>query len=262
MKRMKRACVLVVVVALVALALGSSASAGNMKGRVSFEVDAGYAAFAFKGIGDWYDAWAEELETFGWTVQENSPPNRAIPYGVKFRYGLSPRLSITASAGAFSSTGKFASSIPWPADFTIDTTVSTTFFGTGIQIVLLDPPDFNIFAELEARYWTVTYDETFQETGLTDVVKREAGGSKIGGALVIGAEYFLANKSISLIGKVGYRIGKLEQIETKRDDLGHSAVGEPLQTYDPVTFDATDMQIDLSGWEVSLGLCFSIFAKR
>ncbi len=215
----------------------------------------------FEGIGEWYDSWAREDEAFGWTVEENSPPNGAIPYGVKLKYGLSPRFSVTASAGALSSTGKYASSIAW-ADFTIDTTVSATFLGVGVQTVLLDPPDFNLFAELEARCWTVTYDESLQETGLPGVDKREAGGRKIGGALVIGGEYFLPKKPISIIGKVGYRIGKLEQIETKRDDLGDSAVGEPLQTFDPDTFDAKDMQIDLGGWEISLGVCFSIFANR
>jgi len=239
---MKKVCVLIVVTALVALALGSGASARSMKEGASLEVDVGYDAFAFPGIGDWYDAWAAELEWFGWTVGENSPPNQAIPYGVKFRYGLSPRFGVTASAGAFSSTGKFVSSIAW-ANFTIDTTVSATFFGTGIQIVLVDPPDFNIFAELEARYWMVTYDESFQETGDPTVYKREAGGSKIGGVLAIGGEYFLPNKSISLIGKIGYRVGKLEQIATRRDDMGVSTVGEPLQT-------------------ASFGVCFSIFAKK
>ena len=259
---MKRIFVLTVVVALMALALGSSVSARNMKRKANFEVDVGYAAFAFTGIGDWYEAWAEFLEKAGWTADENSPPNQAIPYGVRFRYGLSPRFGVTACAGAFSSTGKFVASIDWPADWTIDTTLSATFFGTGVQIVLVDPPDFNIFAELEALYWTVTYDESFQETGSPVVNKREAGESKIGGVLAIGGEYFLPNKSVSLIGKVGYRVGKLEQIETRRDDLGNSAVGEPLQTVDPDTFDYKDMQIDLSGWEVSLGLCFSIFAKK
>ena len=233
-----------------------------MQGRTSLEVDLGYAAFAFEGIGDWYDAWAAELEFFGWTVDENSPPNRAIPYSVKFKYGLSPRFGVTASAGAFSSTGRLACSIAWPADFTIDTTVSATFFGAGVQIVLVDPPEFNIFAEVEALYWTVTYDESFQETGDPTVFKREAGGSRIGGVLAIGGEYFFPNKPISLIGRVGYRIGKLEQIETRRDDLGTSAVGEPLQTVDPATDDPTDMQIDLGGWEASFGICFSIFAKR
>lgn len=212
---MKGICVLIVVIALVALALGSGASAGSMKEGASLEVNVGYAAFAFNGIGDWYDAWAAELEAFGWTVQENSPPSQAIPYGVKFKYGLSPRLSVTASAGAFSSTGKFTSSIAW-ADFTIDTTVSATFFGTGVQILLVDPPDFNIFAEVEALYWTVTYDENIQETGDPTVYKREAGGSKIGGVLAIGGEYFLPNKSISLIGKIGYR----RQTGTNSDQEG------------------------------------------
>ena len=259
---MKRVCVLIVVTALIALALGSGASARSMKGKANLEVDVGYAAFTFTGIGDWYEGWAEFLEGAGWTVVENRPPNQAIPYGVKFRYGLSPRLSVTASAGAFSSTGKFIASIDWPADWIIDTTVSATFFGTGVQVVLLDPPDFNIFAELEALYWTVTYDESFQETGETTVDKREAGGNKIGGALAIGGEYFLPNKSVSLIGKIVYRVGKLEQIATRRDDLGNSAVGEPLQTVDPDTFDYKDMQIDLGGWGASFGLCFPIFAKR
>jgi len=258
---MKRVYALTVVIALVVLALGSSASARNMKGKASLEVDVGYAAFAFTGIGEWYDAWAAELEAWGWTVVENRPPNQAIPYGVKFKYGLSPRFGVTASAGAFSATGKLASSIAW-ADLTVDTTVSATFFGAGVQIVLVDPPDFNIFAEVEAGYWTVTYDESWRETGMTTVDKREAGGSKIGGALAIGGEYFLPNKSISLIGKIGYRVGKLEQITTRRDDLGGSAVGEPLQTVDPVTFDYKDMQIDLGGWGASFGVCFSIFAKR
>ncbi len=48
---MKRVCVLTVVIALGALALGSSASARNMKERASFEINLGYAAFAFEGIG-------------------------------------------------------------------------------------------------------------------------------------------------------------------------------------------------------------------
>ena len=259
---MKRVYVVAVVIALVALALGSSAGAMNMKGKANLEVDVGYAAFALTGIGDWYEAWAEFLEGAGWTVVENRPPNQAIPYGVKFKYGLSPRFGVTGSAGAFSSTGKFAASIDWPADWTIDTTVSATFFGAGVQIVLVDPPDFNIFAELEALYWMVTYDESFQETGETTVNKREAGESKIGGTLAIGGEYFLPNKSVSLIGKIMCRVGKLEQIATRRDDLGNSAVGEPLQTVDPDTFDYKDMQIDLGGWGASFGLCFPIFAKR
>lgn len=259
---MKRVCVLIVVTALVALALGSSAGARNMKGKASLELDFGYSAFVFNGIGDWYEAWAEELEFFGWTVDENRPPNQAIPYSVKFKYGLSPRLSVTGSAGAFSSTGRFTASIDWPADWIIDTTVSATFFGAGVHVVLVDPSDYNIFAEVEALSWAVTYDESFQETGETTVNKREAGGNKIGGALVIGGEYFLPNKSISLIGKIVYRVGKLQQIATRRDDLGNSAVGEPLQTVDPDTFAYKDMQIDLGGWGASFGLCFSIFAKK
>ena len=258
---MKRVYVLTVVMALVVLVLGSSAGAMDMKGKANLEVDVGYDAFVFTGIADWYEAWAEFFEAFGWTVVENRPPNQAIPYGVKFKYGLSPTFGITASAGTFSASGKLATSISW-ADSTIDTTVSTTFFGAGVQVVLLDPPDFNIFAELEARYWTVTYDESWRETGETTVDKREAGGSKIGGAIAIGGEYFLPNTSISLIGKIGYRVGKLDQIATRKDDFGNSEVGEPLQTIDPVTFDYKDMQIDLGGWGVSFGVSFPIFAKR
>jgi hypothetical protein len=91
---MKRVYVLTVVIALVALALGSSAGAMNMKGKANLEVDVGYAAFAFTGIGDWYEAWAEFLEGAGWTVVENRPPNQAITYGVKFKYGLSPRFGV------------------------------------------------------------------------------------------------------------------------------------------------------------------------
>ncbi len=258
---MKRVYVFAVVIAVVALALGSSAGAMNMKDKTSLEVDFGYSAFAFNGIGDWYDGWGEFLQVAGWTVVENRPPNQAIPYGVKFKYGLSPKLSVIGSAGTFSSTGRFTASIDWPADWIIDTTVSGTFFGAGVQIVLVDPPDFNIFAEVEALSWAVTYNESFHETGETTVDKREAGGSKIVGTLAIGGEYFLANKSISLIGRVTYRVGKLEQIATKRDDLGNSAVGEPLQTVDPVSFEYKDMQIDLGGWGASFGVCFSIFAK-
>ena len=258
---MKRVYVLVVVMGLLVLVLGPSAGAMDMKGKANIELDIGYDAFVFTGIGDWYNAWAAELEFFGWTVVENRPPNQAIPYGVKFRYGLSPTLSVTASAGTFSSSGRLATSIAW-ADITVDTTVSATFFGAGVQVVLVDPPNFNIFAELEAGSWTVTYDESWWQTGMTTVDKREAGGSTIGGALAIGGEYFLSNKSVSLIGKIAYRIGKLEQIATRRDDVGISVVGEPLQTIDPVTFDDKDMQIDLGGWKASFGVCFSIFAKK
>ena len=259
---MKRVYVLVVVMGLLALVLGPSAGAMDMKGKANIELDIGYDAFVFTGIGDWYDSWGEFLQVAGWTVVENRPPNQAIPYGVKFKYGLSPKLSVIGSAGAFSSTGRFTASIDWPADWIIDTTVSATFFGAGVRIVLVDPPDFNIFAEVEALSWAVTYNESFHETGETIVNKREAGGNKIGGALAIGGEYFLPNKSISLIGKIVYRVGKLEQIATRRDDLGNSAVGEPLQTIDPATFDYKDMQIDLGGWGVSFGVCFSIFAKK
>ncbi len=258
---MKRVYVLVVVMGLLVLVLGPSAGAMDMKGKANIELDIGYDAFVFTGIGDWYNAWAAELEFFGWTVVENRPPNQAIPYGVKFRYGISPTLGVTASAGTFSSSGRLATSIAW-ADTTVDTTVSATFFGAGVQVVLVDPPNFNIFAELEAGSWTVTYDESWWQTGMTTVDKREAGGSTIGGALAIGGEYFLPNKSISLIGKIVYRIGKLEQIATRRDDVGNSVVGEPLQTIDPVTFDDEDMQIDLGGWKASFGVCFSIFAKK
>ncbi len=259
---MKRVCVLVVVITLLALALVCTVNAREMKGRSSVEVDFGYSAFVFSGIGEWYTGWGEFLERAGWTVVENGPPNQAIPYGVKVKYGISRKLSVIGSAGVFSSAGRFTASIDWPADWIIDTTVSVTFFGAGVQIVLVDPPDFNIFAELEALSWAVTYDESFHETGETTVDKREAGGSKIGGALAIGGEYFLPNKSISLIGKIVYRVGKLEQIETRRDDLGNSAVGEPLQTIDPSTFDYKDMQIDLGGWGVLFGVCFPVFAKK
>ncbi|TKJ46857.1 hypothetical protein CEE34_06770 [Candidatus Aerophobetes bacterium Ae_b3a] len=258
---MKRVYVPTVVMALVVLVLGSSAGGMDMKGKASVEVDIGYDAFTFAGIGDWYNAWAAELEFLGWTVVENRPPNQAIPYGIKFKYGLSPRLGVTASAGTFSSTGKLASSLSG-ADLTIDTTVSSTVFGAGVQIVLIDPPEFNIFAEVEARYWMVAYDESWWETGATTAAKREAGGSKIGGAIAIGGEYFLRNTSISLVGKIGYRVGKLDQIATRRDDFGSSEIGEPLQTIDPVTFHYKDMQIDLGGWGVSFGVCFPIFAKR
>jgi len=262
---MKRVYAVAVVIALVVVALGSSAGARSMKEGVSLEVEVGYAGLAFSGIGDWYDAWGEFLEAFGWTVEENRPPNQAMPYGVKFKYGLSPRFGVTASAGAFSSTGRLASSITWDSstvDLTVDTTVSATFFGAGVQIVLVDPPDYNIFAEVEARSWTVTYDESWRETGETTIEKREAGGNTIGGSLAIGGEYFLPNTPISFIGKIAYRVGKLNQITTTRDDLGDSEVGEPLQTIDPVTFDYKDMPIDLGGWEASFGVCFSIFAKK
>jgi len=265
MKRMKRACVLIVVVALVALALGSSASARSMKEGASLEVDVGYDAFVFTGIGDWYDSWAAFLEFFGWTVVENRPPSQAIPYGIRFRYGLSPRLSVTGSAGAFSSSGKLTASTVMDGstvDSTFDTTVSATFFGAGLQVVLVDPPNFNIFAEFEAGSWTVTYDESWWETGDSVVVKRQAGGSNIGGTVAIGGKYFPPNKSISLVGKIVYRVGKLAQIATRRDDFGYSAVGEPLQTIDPATDDPRDMQIDLGGWGASFGICFSIFAKK
>ncbi|KKM65403.1 hypothetical protein LCGC14_1491620 [marine sediment metagenome] len=257
---MKKVCVLIVVITLLALALGCTANTREMKGKTSLELDFGYSAFVFNGIGEWYDGWGEFLERAGWTVVENRPPNQAIPYGVKFKYGLSPKLSVIGSAGAFSSTGRFTASIDWPADWIIDTTISATFFGAGVHVVLVDPPHYNIFAEVEALSWAVTYDESFQETGETTVDKREAGGNKIGGALAIGGEYFLPNKSISLIGKIVYRVGKLEQIATRRDDLGNSGVGEPLQTIDPATFDYKDMQIDLGGWGVSFGLCFPIFS--
>ena len=262
---MKRVYVLMVIIAVVALALGSSAGGMNMKGKTSIEVDLGYDAFAFTGVGDWYNAWADVLEAWGWTLVENRPPSYAIPYGAKFRYGLSPTVSLTGSAGTFSSGGRLATSVVWGSsttDLTVDTTVSATFFGAGIQIVLVDPPAFNIFAEAEVGSWTVTLHEIWRETGDPDTPERGARGSTIGGTVGIGGEYFLPNSSISLVGKIMYRVGKLAQIATTRDDMGDSAVGEPFQTVDPATDDLTDMQIDLGGWGASFGLCFSIFAKK
>ncbi len=258
---MKRVCVVAIVIALVLLALGSSAGVANMKGKTGLEVDLGYDAFAFTGVGDWYDAWEEVLVAWGWTLVENRPPSHAIPYGARVRYGLSPTLSVIGSAGSFSSSGRLAASVD-STDLTVNTTVSATFFGAGIQIVLVDPPNYNIFAEVEVGSWAVTLHETWQETGDPVIAERDAGGSKIGGALAIGGEYFLPNKPISFIGKIVYRVGKLEQIATRRDDMEGTAIGEPFQTVDPVTDDLTDMQIDLGGLGVRFGVCFSFPAKK
>ena len=264
---MKRVYAVGVVIALVVLALGVSAGAMNMKGKTSIEVDVGYDAFAFTGVADWYNAWADVLVNWGWTLVENRAPSNAIPYGAKFRYGLSPTVSLTGSAGTFSSGGRLATSVVWggstTADLTVDTTVSSTFFGAGVQVVLVDPPAFNIFAEVEVGSWGVTLQETWRETGDSpSTAERGAGGSTIGGTVGIGGEYFLPNKSISLIGKIVYRVGKLAQIATTRDDMGYSGVGEPYQTVDPATDDLTDMQIDLGGLGARFGICFSIFAKK
>ncbi len=264
---MKRVYVVAVVIALVLLVLGSSAGAMSMKGKTSIEVDVGYDAFAFTGVTDWYNAWAEVLVDWGWTLVENRPPSHAIPYGVKFRYGLSPTVSLTGSAGTFSSGGRLATSVVWgdstTADLTVDTTVSATFFGAGVQVVLVDPPAFNIFAEVEVGSWGVTLQETWRETGdAPSTAERGAGGSTIGGTLSIGGEYFIPNSSISLVGKILYRVGKLAQIATTKDDMEGTPVGEPFQTVDPATLDLTDMQINLGGFGASFGVCFSFFAKK
>ncbi len=261
---MKRIYVVVVIIALVILALGSSAGAMSIKGKTSVEVDLGYDAFAFTGVVNWYNGWAEVLESWGWTLVENRPPSHAIPYGARVRYGLSPTLSVVGSVGSFSSSGRLAHSADWagPADLTTDTTVSATFFGAGVQFVLVDPP-VNIFAEVVAGSWGVTVHETWRETGDTPgTEERGAGGSTIGGTLTIGGEYFLPNSSISLVGRIIYRIGRLAQIATTRDDLGYSEVGQPYQTYDPATDDFTDMQINLDGLGASFGVCFSIFGEK
>ncbi len=250
---MKRLWVLTVVVALAALVLGSSASARSMKGKASFEANGGYAAFAFGGPDTWYDYLADWTDWWSGTVDENNPPSRAIPYGVKLKYGLSDRVSVTASAGAFSSKGNYAGSTGW-GDDTIDTTVSATFFGAGAQIVLLDPPDFNIFTELEGSYWAVTYDEDLEQNGWTG--ERKGKGNTWGGKVSIGGEYFLGENTISLIGKLGYRIGKVDELKTEVDDTGWSTVGDPLQTVDPDTWVAEDMKIDLNGLEGFVGVCF------
>jgi len=260
---MKKVCVFAVVIAVVALALGCTANAREMRGKTSVEVDFGYSAFVFSGIADLYDSWEIALTGAGWTLTEKRAPSSAIPYGAKFKYGLSPTVSVTGSVGAFSSGGRLAVSINWPAELTIDTAVSATVIGAGVQVVLVDPPEFNIFAELEILSWAVTYHETWRETGIspgTDT--REAAGSKIGGALAIGGQYFLPNSSISLIGKIMYRAGKLAQITTTRDDFMPSNVGQPLQTLDPVTHGDKDMQIDLGGLGVLFGVCFPIFAEK
>ncbi len=262
---MKRLYAVVVVIALVILVLGSSAGAMSMKGKTNVEVDLGYDAFAFTGVRDWYNAWEELLVALGWTLVDNRPPSHAIPYGARVRYGLSPTLSVIGSVGSFSSSGRLAHSADWagPGDLTMDTTVSATFFGAGVQFVLVDPPAYNIFAEVVAGSWGVTLHEIWRETGDTPATaERGARGSTIGGMLAIGGEYFFPNSSISLIGRIMYRIGRLAQIATTRDDLGYSEVGQPYQTYDPATDDLTDMQIDLGGVGVSFGVSFSIFGKK
>ncbi len=259
---MKRVYAVVVVIALVILALGSSAGAMSMKGKTNVEVDLGYDAFAFTGVGNWYNGWAEVLESWGWTLVENRPPSYAIPYGARVRYGLSPTMSVIGSVGSFSSSGRLAHSDP-PADLTTDTTVSATFFGAGVQFVLVDTPVYNIFAEVVVGSWGVTLHETWRETGDSPATEeRGARGSTIGGVLAIGGEYFLPNSSISLVGRIMYRIGRLAQIATTKDDLGYSEVGQPYQTYDPATDDITDMQIDVGGVGASFGVCFSIFGKK
>ena len=263
---MKRIYVVVVIIALVVLAMGSSAGATSMKGKTKVEVDLGYDAFAFTGVANWYNGWAEVLESWGWTLVENRPPSHAIPYGARVRYGLSPTLSVIGSVGSFSSSGRLAHSVDWgssTANLTTDTTVSATFFGAGVQFVLVDPPVYNIFAEVVVGSWGVTLHETWRETGDSPATEeRRARGSTIGGMLAIGGEYFLPNSSISLVGRIMYRIGRLAQIATTSDDLGYSEVGQPYQTYDPATDDLTDMQIDLGGLGASFGVCFSIFGKK
>lgn len=99
----------------------------------------------------------------------------------------------------------------------------------------------------------VKYEEDFAENGTAR--ERRAEGTKMGFNLRGGVEFFLT-PDIAIGGHVVYRIAKLAEIETKKDDWGWSAEGDPLEVFtEPIWSGLEKLEIDLGGTNAYATIC-------
>jgi len=239
------------VIGLVLLAVASCATATDMKGKFGFDVQIGYAMMNITGVNEWFDFWEEFDALYGWTTESRDDLKGGMSYIGEIKYGVTSSVVLTASGGLLSSKGKY--SFTGPTEGAHDDKVSATFFGGGALFVI-QRGNLDFLFGGGADYYMVKYEEDFAEDGTAS--ERRAEGSKIGFNLRGGMMYFLT-PNIALSGKIIYRIVKLSEIETKKDDWGISAEGDPLEIYtDPVTFDTKNLEIDLSGINAYVNICF------
>ncbi|TET48006.1 hypothetical protein E3J59_01270 [Candidatus Aerophobetes bacterium] len=249
---MKKLCVGAIVVGLAVLVLASSAIAMDMKGKFGFDVQIGYAMMDIKGVNEGLDFHDENGELLGWTTESKDYLKGGMTYVGEAKYGITSSLLLTASGGLLSSKGKVTST--GPTDFTFDDKVSATFFGGGALFVLpLGGENLNLLLGGGADYYRVKYEDDFTENGTERA--RRAEGSKVGFHLRGGMEYFLT-PNIAISGKIIYRIVKLSEIETTKDDWGISAEGDPLEVYtEPIWSGLKKLEIDLGGINAYVNIC-------
>jgi len=240
----KKSWVMGIVVGLVVLALASRTTATDMKGKFGIGGNIGYAMMNIHGVNDWYDVADEHSDLFGWTTESTYDLKGGMSYLGEVKYGISSNLALTGSVGILSSKGKYTAT--GPTDVAMDDKVSATFFGAGVLYILPSGREnVNLSFGGGADYYTVKYEENLAENGT--VKERRAEGSEIGFHLRGGVEVFLTEK-IAIGGSIVYRIAKLEEIETKKDDWGISPEGQPLKVYtDPWFVDTENLEINLGG---------------
>ena len=242
---MKRYLVIsLLVVGLVALVLASCATAKDMKGKFGIDGQIGWAMMDIKGVNDFYDVLEERADLIGYTVESKDYLKGGMSYVGEARYGITSSVLLTASGGLLSSKGKLTATNL--TDFTTDDKVSATFFGGGALFVLpLGAENVNITIGGGGDYYRVKYEADLAENGWT--IERRAEGSKVGFNIRGGVEFFIT-PDIAISGKIIYRIVKLAEIETTKDDWGFSAEGDPLEVpTDPNYVDTENLAIDLGG---------------
>lgn len=256
---MKRYLVIsLLVVGLVVLVAAPSSTAKDMKGKFGIGGNIGYAMMDIEGVNDYFDYWEEWTRLNAWTTTSKDYLNLkgSMTYLGEVKYGVASSLLLTGSGGLLSSKGKVTMTHPAPADMAIDVKVSATFFGAGALYVLpLGAENVNVYLGGGADYYTVKYEEDWVIIG---TIERRAEGSKIGTRLAGGVEFFLTN-DIAIGGNIVYRIAKLEEIETKKDDFLWSAEGDPLtvHTGDPGVSptEHKNLEIDLGGINAYVTIC-------
>ena len=247
-----------IVAGSVILMVGPYATAKDMKGKFGIGGNIGYALMDIKGVNEWLDICDERVATIitEWetTAKEHLEGDVAYLGGIK--YGLTSSLMLTASGGAISSKGKYAAT--GPTEVEINDKVSATFFGGGVQYILRGGENLNIFLEGGADYYGVKYEEISTENHRIDLPEQQriAEGSTIGFRVGGGLDYFFSN-NIAIGLNLFYRMAKVPELETKRDDWGLSKEGEPIKVYtEPDFSDSKILEIDLSGVHIYLTVYF------
>lgn len=70
---------------------------------------------------------------------------------------------------------------------------------------------------------------------------------------------FFLTRNIAIGQNIVYRIVKLAEIKTTKDDWGVSAEGDPLQVFtDPFYLDTKNLEIDLGGITIGAGVRFYV----